>query len=258
LPRLIPFGHVAKDAHMRSLALTLASVLFAAPACPAQDAPYPPGLVVLVGGVGGIDSLGMWGRVALPLADVPHELREFKWTYCTGRVLRDLQDSQHLHERALDLAREVYDWKDRHPDRPVFLIGHSGGGGVVLAAAGMLPPETLERVILLSAAVSPSYDLRPALRAARRDIVSFYSPMDWVLLGVGTSQFGTVDRVYTSAAGKCGFAIPTDLDEEGRQLYGKFSQSAWKPSMLLENRGGGHFATVAPCFLARYVAPLLR
>jgi pimeloyl-ACP methyl ester carboxylesterase len=244
---------------MRTIALALVSVLLAASHCAAQqEVPSGPGLVVLVGGVGGIDSLGIWGRMALPRADVPHELREFRWTYCTGRVLRDLQDTHHFHERAVDLAREVYDWKIGHPDRPVFLVGHSGGGGLVLEAAGMLPPGTLERVILLSAAVSPWYDLRPALRATRRDIVSFCSPMDWVLLGVGTSQFGTTDRVYACAAGKCGFAIPADLDEEGRQLYNKLTQSAWKPSMLLENRGGGHFSTVTPYFLARHVAPLLR
>src|SRR5438874_3847 len=81
------------------------------------------------------------------------------------------------------------------------------GAGLGLAAAAQLPAGTVERVVLLSAAVAPTYDLRPALTATRGEIVSFHSSLDRVLLDWGTSQFGTVDRVYGPAAGLSGFEV---------------------------------------------------
>jgi hypothetical protein len=207
------------------------------------------GLVVIVGGVGGLDPFGLWARMTLPHAGVPHEIREFCWSCGKGRVLRDLQDARALRERAAELALLVSDYKSSHPDAPVY---------VVLEAAGLLAPATLERIVLLSAAVSPSYDLRPALRATRCNIVSFHSKLDWAWLQLGTSLFGTMDRVYGPSAGQCGFMVPADLDDEGRALYLKLVQSGWKAEMILECRGGGHFSTVTPCFLAHHLAPLLR
>jgi pimeloyl-ACP methyl ester carboxylesterase len=140
----------------------------------------------------------------------------------------------------------------------VFLVGHSAGGALVLAAAERLPPGTLERVVLLSAAVSPVYDLRPALRATRCQIVSFHSWLDCLWLDLGTSRFGTVDRVYGPSAGNTGFVVPAGLDAEGEALYGRLVQLGWKPDMLLCSRGGLHHSTIMPVFLARHVAPLLK
>src|SRR5207244_94004 len=82
-------------------------------------------------------------------------------------VLRDLQDARRLREKAGELAGLVLEYRAAHPDRPVYLLGHSGGAGVALAAAEMLPPGSLERIVLLSAAVSPCYDLTPAFPALR-------------------------------------------------------------------------------------------
>src|SRR5262249_27658437 len=154
-------------------------------------------------GVGGIDPLGTAAKWALRQSGVPHEVRDFVWTHGTGSLLKDLQDTQHLMCKADDLAIEVRKIKAEEPWRPVYLIGHSGGAGLVLATAERLPPDTLERVILLSAAVSPSYDLRPALLATKREIVSFHSHLDRFWLDWGTSQFGTIDRVYGPSAGLC-------------------------------------------------------
>ena len=131
-----------------------------------------PGVVFMVGGVGGTDFLGLAAQWALPRADVPHEIRDFVWTHGTGRLLRDLQDTRHVLNKADELVDEICKIKMADPDRPVYLVGHSGGAGLVLATAEQLPTGTLERLILLSAAVAPSYDLRPALRATRGEIVS--------------------------------------------------------------------------------------
>src|SRR5262249_10997938 len=156
------------------------------------------------------------------------------------------------------LAAEVRKVKEEDPDRRVYLVGRSGGSGLVLLTAEMLLPETLERVVLLSAAVSPGYDLRPALRTCRGGIVSFYSRADQLQLNLGTRQFGTVDRVYGPSAGLKGFVVPADLSAEDRALYGRLVQVPWRPRMLLEGHAGTHMGTFLPAFLGVEVAPWLR
>jgi pimeloyl-ACP methyl ester carboxylesterase len=216
-----------------------------------------PGVVFVVGGVGGIDPIGPAARLALPMAGVPHEIRDFVWTHGTGCLLKDLRDTHYVLTRAEELAQEIHQVKAADPDRPIYLVGHSGGAGLALAAAELLPPASLERIILLSAAVAPNYDLRPALRATCREIVSFNSCIDRFWLCWGTSHFGTIDRVYGPSAGLDGFVVPSDLDEESRWLYQRLVQVSWKPEMVLAQHTGLHHSTCMPGFLARQVAPWL-
>ena len=217
-----------------------------------------PGVVFLVSGIGGISPLVPAAKVALPLAGVKHELREFSWQHGKGRHLRDLQDTPHLHEKAEDLAKEIRELHEREPNRRIYLVGHSAGTAIVIHAAEMLPPQSVERIILLSSAMSPSYNLSAALRATRGEIVSFYSQLDRMLLGWGTSQFGTTDRIYGPGAGLSGFKTPADLDDEGKRLYERLVQVPWTLERTLEFQSGGHHSTTTPWFLGRQVAPWLR
>src|SRR5262249_10263031 len=156
-----------------------------------------------------------------------HEVRVFEWSHGFGRHVRDLQDTPHLLAKATELADEVRQVKAQ--GRPVFLVGHSGGAGLVLAAAAQLPPATVERTILLAPAVSPTFDLSAALRATKGELVSYRSELDRLWLGLGTHEFGTVDRVYGSAAGLHGFREPDHLTDEGRLLYRRLVQIPWRP-----------------------------
>jgi hypothetical protein len=216
------------------------------------------GVVLVVCGIGGIDFVALSSQWALPRAGVRHEIREFPWSHGKGRLLRDLQDTQHCLRKANELAAEVRKIKAQDPERPVYLVGKSGGTGLVLAAAEQLPPETLERIILLSPALSPNYDLRPALRATKHEIVSFYSPYDQLVLNWGTSQFGTIDRFYGASAGLHGFVIPNDQGGEDRALYDRLVQVKWNPAMILEGHLGSHLGTSMPAFVAKEVAPWLK
>jgi pimeloyl-ACP methyl ester carboxylesterase len=240
---------------VRGLAVVCVLSLYAGVAPAGQR---PPGLVIVAGGVGGLDPLGFWAKTVLPLAGVSHEVRDFVWTTGFGNLVRDVKDTANLMERADQLAKEVMCYKAANPDCPIYLVGHSGGTGIVLATAERLPPATLERIILLSPAVSPGFDLRRALRATSAEIVSFHSPLDLFWLTWGTTHYGTIDRVHTAAAGVHGFVVPADLDAEGKALYGRLVQIGWKPEMLLEFRGGFHVSTIMPAFLARHVVPWLR
>src|SRR5262245_27402106 len=93
-----------------------------------------PGIVFVMGGVGGIDPLGWSARWALPRAGVPHEVREFIWTHGRGRILKDLQDHEHLLQMAAELAGEVQQIKAASPQRRIWFLAKSGGTGLALAA----------------------------------------------------------------------------------------------------------------------------
>jgi pimeloyl-ACP methyl ester carboxylesterase len=218
----------------------------------------PRGVVFVVGGIGGLDPIQTWGPPTFRWAGVPGEVRLFRWTHGKARFLRDLQDTRHLLVKAGELADAVRTVLESEPGRPVYLVGHSAGAALILAAAERLPPNSLERIILLSAAVSPGYDLRPALGAVRGEVVAFSSTWDWLWLGWGTSQFGTADRVYGPSAGLSGFRIPEDLDAEGRERYMRLVQVRWGLRDLLDGCGGAHHSTGMPLFLATQVAPWLR
>jgi pimeloyl-ACP methyl ester carboxylesterase len=239
------------------LFLTTALLCTLLPADAGPAGPRKPGVVFVVGGVGGMDPVNLWGPLALPHAGVPHELRNFPWTHGKGHFVRDLQDFRHLQAKGGELAEAVRAVKEADPERPVYLLGHSAGAAISLIAAAQLPPATLERIILLASAVSPEYDLRPALRATRGEIVCFNSTCDFLFLSWGTSQLGTADRAYGPAAGFAGFRPPADLDHEGQSLYDKVVQVQWRPNHLLFFRGGLHHSSCMPLFLANSIAPWL-
>jgi pimeloyl-ACP methyl ester carboxylesterase len=241
---------------MRGLVLLVVLGLPATAA--AEPPPPPPGVIILAGGVGGSELLSVSARWSLAWAGVPHEVRSFAWTHGKFRHLRDLQDTRHLIAKAEELAAEVRRLKAEDPARSVYLVGHSGGTGLILAAAERLPPGTVERMVLLSAAVSPGYDLRPALRATRGEIISFNSKIDLFWLSWGTSTFGTIDRCYVEAAGLNGFVEPEGLTEEDRKLYARLVQVGWHPEMVLGHYGGLHASTCMPDFLIHHVVPWLR
>src|SRR5262245_27496799 len=196
--------------------------LFVQPAA-ATDAPTKPGVIFLAGGAGGMDFGNTSTRWSFKQANVPHEIREFLWTHGKGHVLRDLQDTRHLVTKAQELAAAVLQYKAENPNRPVYLIGRSTGAAIVLLAAAELPADTLEKIILLSSAIWPTFNLVPALRATRAEIVAYRSDYDSLVLGWATTTFGTADRFYTESAGKTGFLLPA-LDPITRLYYLKLVQ----------------------------------
>src|SRR5439155_5076711 len=110
-------------------------------------------------------------------------------------------------------------FRGEHPTAAVFLVGKSGGTGLVVKALEHLPDDAVEAAVLISPALSPTYDLTRALRAVRREMVVFWSPLDVIVLGVGTRIFGTIDRIKTVSAGMVGFRPPAAGEEDRRAQY---------------------------------------
>lgn len=215
------------------------------------------GLVLVADGVGGLNLLGLALQYVLPPSGSPHVVQVVNWGHGFGRWHSDLTNVQNHAAQALVVAAEVEAFRVRRPGQPVFLIGKSGGTGVVVRALEQLPAESVETVILVAPALSPTYNLAQALRAVRRELVVFWSPLDVFVLGLGTRFFGTMDRVKSVSAGLVGFKPPLDLDDAGQAQYAKLRQVRWRLSMAPTWYLGGHVGPDSPKFLRKYVVPLL-
>jgi len=72
-------------------------------------------------------------------------------------TFRNLLPLELNRKRAARLAGKVADYRRGHPDRPVVVVGYSGGGGMALFMAEALPKEILvDRIILLGARSRPT------------------------------------------------------------------------------------------------------
>lgn len=187
---------------------------------------------------------------------LPLDVEFVDWSYGRWRFLADQMDYGHARAAGVALAARVAAYRQTCPSSRLYLIGHSAGSAVVLAAAEQLPPGTVDRIVLLAPAVSSRYDLRPALRCARDGIDVFSSERDVALLGLGVAIVGTTDRHWTAAGGRVGFrpVIETPADA---CLYRKLRDHPWNPCVAWTGNEGGHFGTyLEPAYLRSYVLPL--
>ncbi len=212
-------------------------------------------LVLIADGIGGLDLCATGLHYMVPRAGLHHRVETIHWCHGFGHWYRDLTNHKNLRDQAASVARRVAQYQSG----PVYLVGKSGGCGVVLGALEALPENSVDRAILLAPAVSRTYNLAPALHAVRREIVVFYSPLDMVLLGAGTTLLGTVDRVRARGAGMNGFLPPPSLDPDSRSLYTtKLRQIRWGWRMARTGYLGGHVGADSPWFLLQFVVPLLK
>jgi pimeloyl-ACP methyl ester carboxylesterase len=142
------------------------------------------------------------------------------------------------------IADMIKKYQDTYPGRPVYIIGHSGGGGVAVFAAEAMPAgRKIDGLVLLSASISADYDLSKALGNCKNGILNVYNREDSGLLGVGTAVMGNVDGGHGASAGLTGFT------RSAPKLY----QVSITPGMYYG--GGTHDAATRPGFVSSYVAP---
>jgi len=178
-----------------------------------------------------------------------------QWGYRPFGSYRNLVAYELNRQRAARLARKVADYRADHPTQPITIIGFSGGGAIALFTAEALPKEVVvDRVILLGAAISPDYNLGPTLAHCRRGMVNYYSTGDWLMGGLATKMFGTMDRKKTSTAGRVGFQSAGGqlLDREG------LTQITWSPQWRKLGHDGGHPGWLARRWVREILAGLVR
>jgi pimeloyl-ACP methyl ester carboxylesterase len=216
----------------------------------------PAGVVFVANGSGDFHTVSNNLGQALAETSVPLEIETFTWSQGYGRYLFDhINHDNHLSQGRL-LANQVAAYRQLYPARRIYLVGHSAGCAVILAAAERLPPGSVERIVLLAPSVSQEYDLRPALRTARLGIDVFHSCRDRWILGLCMQIVGTADGHGCSAAGQCGFT-PVVVCPEDAPLYSKLRQHPWDPAVEWSGHAGGHYGSNQVGFLKAYVVPLL-
>lgn len=216
-------------------------------------------MVIVADGVGGFNLCGLaLARVARE-ARLPLNVRVVRWGHGWGRWYADLSKTANIDLQADRVARAVRLHRRLRPRVPIFLVGKSGGCAVQVKALERLSDVEVDRLILLAPALSPRYDLTRALNRVRVEAVVFWSPLDLVILGLGTGIFGTSDRARSWGAGMVGFRRPgADDPPERIEAYRKLRQVRWSPRMSATGYLGGHLGPDSPLFLKKYVLPLLR
>lgn len=190
---------------------------------------------------------------------VPGQIRVFNWGLpFPGGYLANLTRIDRNRRRARDLAMEIVAYQDAYPGRPVHVVAQSGGAGIAVFAAEALPEgRCVDGIVLLGGALSPTYNLAPALRKTKKGLLNSHSCKDTIILNWGTRIFGTTDRQFTRAAGCTGFHEPPELSDADRRLYAeKLHQLPWHEQMADScHHWGGHIASGGELFLARHIAP---
>jgi pimeloyl-ACP methyl ester carboxylesterase len=213
-----------------------------------------PATVFVTDGAGNYQMATKSLRQVLQKDGYPIDVITYEWSHGTHRIVADQIGYQHARTEGKKMARDILDYRDAHPDRPIYLVGHSAGATITMAALENLPPGVVERAILLSPALSMHYDVRPALRSVKQGMNVFYSPYDYIYLGMATCILGTPDHRWTAPAGRAGFRVEPDPEEPA--LLGKLVQRPWQPADRELGNNGGHYGNYQPDFLRARVIPL--
>jgi pimeloyl-ACP methyl ester carboxylesterase len=211
------------------------------------------GLVLILPGIEGRSFLNLAIFQGLLDGGVPYAVDVADWT--TGyRILTlyHLRAWKRNQRIARELAERILAYQAEYPGRPVWIVGHSGGGGMALLTAAALPKgQSVTGLVLLAPAVSPRFDLTPALEHVERGIWSFYSYWDCLFIGLGTMVFGCLDGPHGPAAGMVGFR------HNAPDTAAALEQLAHSWQMVRQFHIGGHFGCAQRVFIAETVAPLL-
>jgi pimeloyl-ACP methyl ester carboxylesterase len=223
------------------------------PRQPVSDRPERGGYLLVFPGVGNM-AISVAGMVsAMREAHVAREIEIDYWGLRFMASIKNLQSYEANRRRARADAERLAARIREHPEDPVTLLGYSGGAGMVVFTAEALPDDVkIDRIVLLGAALSPGYDLGPALAHTRRGMVSFYSPRDKAILGWGTRTFGTMDRRYTDSAGEIGFQ-----HGDGSLVGGAVTQIAWRPAWRWLGHFGNHAGWASRAWAERVLVPCL-
>ena len=242
-----------------SMPIIGASLLFAVGGCFPPSAPTTvqqrQGLIWVFPGVEGgrwqvAPACHAWRSVGVQSAIQIHD-----WDRPFALLLNLVQHERNRRAAQM-IAGRIAEYRARYPDTPIDLVGYSGGGGMAIMVAEALPAQVrLRHIILAQPALSPGYDLTKALKHVDGNLVHFYNPHDWLILGAGTRLFGTMDRKQVFSSGKVGFDLERAVSDE--TLRTKVEQVGWTREMLYQGHLGGHTGMFAYRWNQKQVGPYL-
>lgn len=214
------------------------------------------GLTIVLPGIEGKSLANSTVAHSLERSGVETAILVEDWTTGLSPLfLIHLRDGGRHRRESQRIAQLIEDYRLLYPGRPVFLIGHSGGGAMALKILEELPEEEkVTAAILLAPAASPRYPLEEALAKTELGIWNYHSPLDLPLLVAGTTIAGTVDGRHTPAAGAYGFQFDPDRHHGLPPLH----QTPYRLNMVAQRNLGGHFGPTDGYFVKQEIAPLIR
>lgn len=220
--------------------------------------PFPKqakGLMFSIDGSGGGSNLttNIWHEIVRN--KLPWVLERINWSRFSSAP-KDHNDMQGQLLAAGKLAAKAQKFRAAEPDKQIIIIAFSTGCHVALKGAAMMPPDSVERMILFAPSVSSTYDLSGALRASKNGIDVYYSHED-AQLNVAAGTCGTADGVYGPVSGQVGFWIQPN--NPNLDIYKKrLRQHPWVTAVQWTGNVGDHSGWLERKFLRAYIVPGLR
>ncbi len=216
-------------------------------------------VVFILDGVGGCQFAPLLVRRAFRQEGIELGTIVFNWQFgVPGEIWTDLMWLRRNRLMAGKLARKLLAFRRAHPRTVIHVLAYSGGAGIAVFALERLRGRQLvDTLILACPALSPQYNLGPALRSAKR-CFALVSRRDRGILGLGTRIFGTTDRKHSAAAGMTSFSIPESASADDVDEYRKLREVRWTPELQADGHTGGHTGWVSSPLLRRHLLPLLR
>jgi pimeloyl-ACP methyl ester carboxylesterase len=180
---------------------------------------YEQGLVLILPGIEGVSGNNVGIQQGLNDGGVDYALQIYPWGFPVPGVGMLVNQTDVAANRAAGarIAEVIVRYQQQYPGKPVFLVGHSGGGGVAVFTLEQLGAradgQPIKGAILISSSISSNYNLAPALAMTQLGILNVYNGLDTGLLGVGTGIFGNVDGGTAPSAGRTGFSQRTYHDK---------------------------------------------
>ncbi len=212
------------------------------------------GLVWLFPGLVGVPwELGPAYR-GLRAAGLDKEVRFFEWDVPAPDFFAHLTRSTANEAQAAEVADQIVRYHQRYPEQPIDLVGYSAGGFMAVLVLEALPPDVhVHNVVLAQPDISPTYDLTGALEQVDGQLVNFYCTKDWILSGLFTFVFGTMDREHTGSAGLFGLDLNVAVPDPAQQA--KVQQIAWSPVMAEYGHPGNHMAILGDRWNEYFISP---
>jgi len=213
------------------------------------------GLVIVLPGIDGCTTVGDGIARGLYAGGIRSAVEIHDWRSFRGWNPFHLVTARKNFSRARQIVQRIADYHTEYPGRPVHLVGHSAGAGMVLFVLQQLPAGVMvESAVLLAAAVSRDFEVDTLSLRTQSGIWNFWSRGDLPTLGLGTLIFGTMDRRHAASAGAFGFRLRRDSQLTPiRKLHEVGYQYAMARCWNL----GGHFGCTNAAFVSRYVVPIV-
>jgi len=214
--------------------------------------------LVIVDGVGGFQFAPVLIRRMLRQTNATIGTVYFPWQFgLMGEIFTDLMWLRRNHAMGAKLAEKLKRLRNEFPHAKIHLVAYSGGVGISIFALELLVElGIIDSLIMACPALSPSYNLAPALRNVNRAF-ALISIADYGILGVGTTILGTTDRKHCASAGLRGFRIPNQASTDDIAEYAKLKEIRWSKSQRALGHSGGHTGWASGQWLAKHLLPIV-